>query len=715
MSTKQRPAVVKQFSALALSAFITFSTPTSFAAEYSPNFKGTDINEFINIVGKNLKKTIIVDPNVRGKINVRSYDLLTEEQYYQFFLNVLEVYDYAVVEMSNGVLKVIRDKDAKTSSIPVVENQEKGDGDEMVTRVVQVYNVSVKELSPLLRQLNDQAGGGNVVHYDPSNVIMLTGRASVVNRLTEIIKRVDQAGDQDVEIVKLRFASATEIVRIIETLNKNAAKDRTPDNLIPKVVADDRTNSVIVSGEGKARARTIKMIERLDSELESSGNTKVYYLKYAKAEDLVKVLQGVSTSILDDKSGGAKTTSAKSNRDISIEAHQDSNALVITAEPDVMRSLEDVIRQLDIRRAQIQVEAIIVEVFDGDGFNLGVQWISEDGGMVQFTNSTPIGSLAVGAEQARTRYGEDDITYRTDAAGQPVYDEDGNRVIASIVEGEEIQGDFSTLASLLGGVNGTLVGIVKNGWGAVLQAVTTSTNSNILATPNITTLDNQEASILVGQEVPTITGSTASSNNANPFQTVDRKEVGIKLKVTPQVNEGSAVKLEIEQEVSSVAGATGIDVSFNKREIKTTVMAENGATIVLGGLIDEDVQESVSKVPLLGDIPIIGNLFKSTSNTKRKRNLMVFIKPTIVTDDITQNTISHKKYNYIRAQQLERRANGNFLSYSEDIPVLPHWDNKLELPPSFEEYLTQKGALKQYLEADKKQRAEQNSEQSEAE
>lgn len=710
MSIQKRPAVVKQLSALALSAFITFSTPTTIAAEYSPNFKGTDINEFINIVGKNLERTIIVDPNVRGKINVRSYDLLTEDQYYQFFLNVLEVYDYAVVEMSNGILKVIRDKDAKTSSIPVVEQQERGDGDEMVTRVVQVYNVSVKELSPLLRQLNDQAGGGNVVHYDPSNVIMLTGRAAVVNRLAEIIRRVDQAGDQEVEIIKLKYASATEMVRIIETLNKNSAKDRTPDNLIPKVVADDRTNSVIVSGEGKARTRTIKMIQRLDSELENNGNTKVYYLKYSKAEDLVKVLEGVSSSIIEDKTGASKGSSSKSKRDISIDAHPESNALVITAEPDVMRSLEEVIRQLDIRRAQIQVEAIIVEVFEGDGFNLGVQWISEDGGMVQFTNSTPIGSLAVGAEQARTRYGEDDITYRTDGDGQPVYDENGERVIASIVEGEEIPGDFSTLASLLGGVNGTMLGVVKDGWGAVLQAVTTATNSNILATPSLTTMDNQEASILVGQEVPTITGATASNSNTNPFQTVDRKEVGIKLKVTPQINEGSAVMLTLEQEVSSVAGATGIDVSFNKREIKTTVMAESGQTIVLGGLIDEDVQESVSKVPLLGDIPIIGNLFKSTSNTKRKRNLMVFIRPTIVTDGLTQNAMSHRKYNYIRAQQLERRANGNFLSYSDEVPVLPHWDSKLELPPSFEEYLTEKGALKQYLEADKAQREDQKRE-----
>ena len=698
MSINKRPALTNKLSALTLSAFLAFAAPSAVAAEYSPNFKGTDINEFINIVGKNLKKTIIVDPNVRGKINVRSYDLLNEEQYYQFFLNVLEVYDYAVVEMSNGVLKVIRDKDAKTSAIPVVESDEGGDGDAMVTRVVQVYNVSVKELSPLLRQLNDQAGGGNVVHYDPSNVIMLTGRAAVVNRLAEIIRRVDQAGDQEVEIVKLKYASASEMVRIIDTLTKNSGKDRTPDNLIPKVVADDRTNSVIVSGEGKARQRTIDMIKRLDSELETNGNTKVYYLKYAKAEDLVKVLQGVSTSIAEDKAGGSNKRSANSSaRDVSIDAHPDSNALVITAEPDMMRSLEAVIRQLDIRRAQVQVEAIIVEVFEGDGFNLGVQWISEEGGMVQFTNSTPIGALAVGAEQAR------DIPGKKGTSVTRINDQ-GIEVTETTADEPDTRGDFGTLASLLGGINGTMVGVIKDGWGAVLQAVTTATNSNILATPSLTTLDNQEASFIVGQEVPTITGATASSSNTNPFQTVERKEVGIKLKVTPQINEGNAVMLAIEQEVSSVAGATGIDVSFNKREIKTTVMAEDGGTIVLGGLIDEDIQESVSKVPLLGDIPIIGNLFKSTSNTKRKRNLMVFIRPTIIRDGMSQNKISHRKYNFMRAQQLDRRANGNFLSYSDDISVLPDWDDSMALPPSFEDYLIEKGALDEYLKKDKAER-----------
>ncbi|MCY7295672.1 type II secretion system secretin GspD [Alteromonas sp. a30] len=667
---------------LATSVFIlpTISA-SSIAAEYSPNFKGTEITEFINIVGKNLKRTIIVDPNVRGKITVRSYDLLTEEQYYQFFLNVLQVYGYAVVEMPTGVLKVVRDKDAKTSNIPVIDGQ-LYDGDEMITRVVPVYSVPVRELAPILRQLNDQAGGGNVISHDPSNVMMLTGRAAVVNRLTEIIERVDKAGDREVEIVKLKYASASEMVRIIESINNSQNKQNTPPNLEPKIVADDRTNSVIVSGDIKARQRIIKLISRLDKELETNGNTRVTFLKYAKAEELVKVLQGVSASIKAEgqqQQGSANSRRRNSDRDISIEAHVDSNALVITAEPDMMSSLLEVIRQLDVRRAQVLVEAIIVEVFEGDGTSLGVQWATSSGGGQQFTNGTvPIGQLAVAIDQARDR------TIRSNVIGSE------NGEVTPIEETEE--GDPTLLANLLGNVNGFMVGIVEDDWGAIVQAVSSDTNSNILATPHLTTMDNEEAFFIVGQEVPIITGAQTGSNNANPFQTVERKEVGTKLKVTPQINEGSAVQLIIEQEVSSVSGATAVDIAINKREIKTTVMADDGDTVVLGGLIDEDIQESISKVPLLGDIPFLGNLFKSTTTSKRRRNLLVFIRPKIIRDGITMNKISHRKYNFIRAEQLKRQAEGIPLMPNTDTPSLPDWKNPLELPPSFEDYLQQKDA-----------------------
>jgi general secretion pathway protein D len=603
--------------------------------------------------------------------------LLNEEQYYQFFLNVLQVYGYSAVTMSSGVIKVIRSKDAKSSNIPVVEGSP-FDGDEMITRVMPVYNVPVRELAPLLRQLNDTAGGGNVVSHDASNVMMLTGRAAVVNRLVEIIERVDKAGDEEVEIIKLKYASATELVRIIDSVNKSQGKSNTGGKSDPRVVADDRTNSIIVSGDVKARKRLINLVERMDSELETSGNTRVIFLNYAKSEDLVKVLQGVSASIQAEEKGTTKGRQT-SSREVSIDSHQDSNALVITAEPDMMRSLEEVIRQLDVRRAQVQVEAIIVEVFEGDGTTLGVQWANEKGGGTQFNNGVVgIGSLAVAADQAQDRILVDSITTTSN----------GDAVVVPTSKTQP--GDLSSLASLLGGVNGFLLGGVTGGWGAVLQAVSTDTNSNILATPHLTTMDNEEAFFIVGQEVPIITGSTTGSANSNPFQSVDRKEVGIKLKVTPQINEGDAVQLLIEQEVSSISGATSVDVIINKREIKTSVIVDDGGTIVLGGLIDEDVQESVSKVPLLGDIPILGHLFKSTSTTVRKRNLMVFIRPTIIRDGVTMNEISHKKYQYIRAQQLKRQANGIPLMPNTNGPSLPDWDDKLSLPPSFSDYILNK-------------------------
>ncbi|MEC8228225.1 MAG: type II secretion system secretin GspD [Pseudomonadota bacterium] len=643
------------------------------AIDRMPKFQDTDINEFITIVGKNLQKTIIVDPNVRGKISVISYDMLNEEQYYQFFLNVLQVYDFAVVEMPNGILKVVRSKDAKTSNIPVVENANL-DGDEMITRVIPVYNVPVRELAPILRQLNDQAGGGNVVSHDPSNVMMLTGRAAVVNRLVEIIERVDRAGDEEVDIVKLQFASASEMVRIIESINKSQGKQAACGKSEPRVVADDRTNSIIVSGDSKARKRLINLVQRMDQELETNGNTRVIFLNYAKAEDLVKVLQGVSDSIQAEETAGAgNARRTSSNRNVSIDSHEDSNALVITAEPDMMRSLEEVIRQLDIRRAQVQVEAIIVEMYEGDGTSLGMQFVSEAGGGTQFNNGVvPVGALGVALRQA-----EDQTTQSTyvTANGEVVTTQDTT------------QGDFTTLANLLGGANGLIAGIVENGWGAVVQAVSNDTNSNVLATPHLTTMDNEEAFFIVGQEVPVITGQTTGDNNSNPFQTVDRQEVGIKLQVTPQINEGNAIQLTIEQEVSSVSGATSVDISINKRQIKTTVIVDDGGTIVLGGLIDEDIQESESKVPLLGDIPILGHLFKSTSSSKRKTNLMVFLRPKIIRDGVTMNEISKRKYNYIRAEQLERQSRGVALMPRTETPVLPKWDDSLALPPTYEDYL----------------------------
>ncbi|MFA0055491.1 type II secretion system secretin GspD [Vibrio echinoideorum] len=652
-------------------------TPAAIASDFSASFKGTDIQEFINIVGRNLEKTIIVDPSVRGKIDVRSYDVLNEEQYYSFFLNVLEVYGYAVVEMDSGVLKIIKAKDSKTSAIPVVGDSDTIKGDNVVTRVVTVRNVSVRELSPLLRQLNDNAGAGNVVHYDPANIILITGRAAVVNRLAEIIKRVDQAGDKDIEVVELKNASAAEMVRIVDALSKTTDAKNTPAFLQPKLVADERTNAILISGDPKVRSRLRRLIEQLDVEMATKGNNQVIYLKYAKAEDLVDVLKGVSDNLQSEKQTSTKGSSSQRNQ-VMISAHSDTNSLVITAQPDIMNALQDVIAQLDIRRAQVLIEALIVEMAEGDGVNLGVQWGNlETGSMIQYSNTgASIGGVMVGLEEAKD-------TETTTA----VYDENG-KFVRNETTTEE--GDYSTLASALSSVNGAAMSVVMGDWTALISAVATDSNSNILSSPSITVMDNGEASFIVGEEVPVLTGSTAGSSNDNPFQTVERKEVGIKLKVVPQINEGDSVQLQIEQEVSNVLGANGaVDVRFAKRQLNTSVIVQDGQMLVLGGLIDERALESESKVPFLGDIPVLGHLFKSTSTQVEKKNLMVFIKPTIIRDGMTADGITQRKYNFIRAEQLYKAEQGLKLMADDNIPVLPKFGADMNHPAEIQAFIDQ--------------------------
>ncbi len=644
---------------------------------FNVSFKGTDIQEFITIVGRNLQKTIIVDPSVRGRIDVRSYDTLNEEQYYSFFLNVLEVYGFAVVEMDNGVLKIIRSKDAKTSAIPVLGNDDRALGDAVVTQVVTVKNVSVRELSPLLRQLIDNAGAGNVVHYDPANIILITGHAAVVNRLANIIHRVDQAGDTDIEIVELRNASASEMVRIVDALSRANNAQNTPEFLQPRFVADDRTNSILISGDPKVRERLRRLINQLDVEMATRGNNRVVYLKYAKAADLVSVLRDVSENLQAEKQSGQRGASATRNS-VMIAAHEDTNSLVITAPQDIMKALLDVISQLDIRRAQVLIEALIVEMAEGDGINLGVQWGSlKDGAVIQYGNTgAQVGQVMVGLEQAK------DTT-----ESRAVYDRDGNFLRN---ETTTKKGDYSTLASALSGVNGAALGVMMGDWTALISAVSSTSSTNILSSPSITVMDNGEASFIVGEEVPVLTGSTAGSNNDNPFQTVERKEVGIKLKVVPQINEGDSVQLSIEQEVSNVLGAQGaVDVRFAKRQLNTTVMVQDGQMLVLGGLIDERTAESESKVPILGDIPLLGYLFRSTNTTVEKKNLMVFIKPTIIRDGMTADGITQRKYNYIRAEQLFKADQGLKLMDNSHIPVLPKYGEPRRHPAELQAFLDQ--------------------------
>lgn len=600
---------MKWFGGFLLMVSVSLAFPLR-GAEFSASFKGVDVNEFINTVSGNLNKTVIVDPSVRGTITVRSYDMLNEEQYYQFFLSVLDVYGFAVVAMDNGVLKVVKAKDAKMSSVPVVDDAASARGDEVITRVAPLHNVTARELAPLLRQLNDNAGVGNVVHYDPSNVLLLTGRAAVINRLMQIIERVDSAGNQQVQTLALQHASAAEVARLVTQAqdgNKNAVATG-------RIVADERTNAVMISGDASARARLAAMVRQLDKPQVSRGNTRVVYLKYANAEKLVEVLTGVSGSLEGDAQN-AKSSVALT-RDTVIKADSQTNSLIINATPDVLNELENVIARLDIRRPQVLVEAIIAEVQNADGLSLGIQWAHKNVGATQYTSTgLPITSVMAGADQYRQN------------------------------------GEVPTsLASAMASFNGIAAGFYSGNWAMLLSALSSDSKNDILATPSIVTLDNKEASFNVGQEVPVLTGSQTTSGD-NIFNTVERKTVGIKLRVKPQINDGDSVMLEIEQEVSSVAdsGSTSeLGVTFNTRTVNNAVLVTSGATVVVGGLLDHSSRESASKVPLLGDIPVVGNLFRYKSKAREKRNLMLFIRPTIIRDQQHYDAASSGKYQQFR-------------------------------------------------------------------
>ena len=604
--------VIRPFS-LMLLVFAALLFKPAAAEEFSASFKGTDIQEFINTVSKNLNKTVIIDPSVRGTITVRSYDMLNEEQYYQFFLSVLDVYGFAVINMNNGVLKVVRSKDAKTAAVPVASDAAPGIGDEVVTRVVPLTNVAARDLAPLLRQLNDNAGAGSVVHYEPSNVLLMTGRAAVIKRLLTIVERVDNAGDRSVVTVPLAWASAADVVKL-------------------------------VSGEPNSRQRIIAMIKQLDRQQATQGNTKVIYLKYAKASDLVEVLTGISSTMQSEKQA-AKPVAAL-DKNIIIKAHGQTNALIVTAAPDVMNDLERVIAQLDIRRPQVLVEAIIAEVQDADGLNLGIQWANKNAGMTQFTNSgLPISTAIAGANQ---------------------YNKDGTV--------------SSSLVSALSSFNGIAAGFYQGNWAMLLTALSSSTKNDILATPSIVTLDNMEATFNVGQEVPVLTGSQTTSGD-NIFNTVERKTVGIKLKVKPQINEGDSVLLEIEQEVSSVADAASstssdLGATFNTRTVNNAVLVGSGETVVVGGLLDKSVSDTADKVPLLGDIPVIGALFRSTSKKVSKRNLMLFIRPTVIRDRDEYRQASSGQYTAFNdAQSKQRGKENNDAMLSNDLlEIYPRQD-----------------------------------------
>ncbi|VAW87455.1 General secretion pathway protein D [hydrothermal vent metagenome] len=624
---------------------------TAFAQSVTFNLKDADITTVIATIADITGKNFIIDPRVKGKATVISSRPMTKDEAYEVFLSLLEVHGYATVD-DGRTIKILPDVNAKQSATRVATARRPGSGDEMVTRVIDIEFVTAAQLVPILRPLVPQQG--HLVAYAPSNVLIISDRASNIKRLLRIIKQVDRASvDNEVEVVTLEYASAAEVVRILNTLsqqeNKRSAAKAGRGSQV--MIADERTNSILLGGDRNNRIRARAMIAHLDTPMETEGNTHVIYLKYAKAVDLVPVLTGVAQTVEEGKKALKGKVATQAGNSLNIQAEENSNALVITAPPDVFRSLRTVIRQLDIRRAQVSVEAIIAEVNARRASELGVQWLFGGGsgtvpaGAVNFTSGTSIADLG-SAVFSLAKSGSDAISAPIPFGGG-----------LTLGAGRFNKGSFN--------------------FGALLRALEGDGAVNVLSTPNLVTLDNVEAEIKVGQVVPFVTGSYTApggggSTPTNPFQTIDREDVGITLKVTPQINEGNAVKLDIEQTVSSVEpAAIAAGTITSNRSIKTSVLVDDGQTIVLGGLISEDVSESVQRVPLLGSLPLIGALFRTKTSNVNKENLMIFIRPTILRDAAVTTHLTNSKYNFMRAKQLEVQREGSTPLDLDYVPLLP--------------------------------------------
>lgn len=604
------------------------------------NFADADISTVIEAVSKFTGQNFIVDPRVKGKVTIISQRPMNADQVYQVFLSVLKVHGFAAIP-GPDVVKIVPDVNAKQDAIDTLGGARGDTGDALITQIIEVKHVDANQLVPILRPLVPQRG--HLAAVPSSNVIIIADTASNIERLTAIIHRIDTVTSDDIEVIPLQHASATEVSRILTQLDSADAK--TAGNKT-KLVADDRTNSILISGDKTKRLQLRALIANLDTPLEIGGNTHVVYLRNAVAKDLVPVLTGVSQNVAKAKPGA---TSASSSN-VVIQADEGTNSLVISAPPEVYRSLKVVISQLDVRRAQVMVEGVIAEVSTDKSRELGVQW-AVDGrtggnavGLVNFTLGTPITSYA-----------------NLSSPPSPVGFNVGF-------------GDFT----------GT------NKIAALLSMLAGDSHTNILSTPTLVTLDNEEAQIVVGQNVPFVTGSYANTGGgttpSNPFTTIQRQDVGLTLKIKPQINEGDSIKMDVTQEVSSIAPSSAAsDIITNKRSIKTSVLVDDGQIVVLGGLIKDDLTQTEQKVPGLGDIPLLGWLFRYEKTEKIKTNLMVFLHPVILKDKKTMQDVTSEKYNFLRAQQMDMRQKGLRLLDDKETPILPEMQQNLTLPPPYED------------------------------
>jgi general secretion pathway protein D len=643
--------------AIAVTAALTLSAGSA-AQEYTVNLKDTDIQEFIKFVADVTGTTMVVDPNVKGKVRVISSKPVSQAELYDLFLSILDVQGYTAVR-SGQVIRIVPSKDARSSPVPIMEDQAAVGNDEYVTQVIRLDNISAAKLIPVLRPLVPQQA--HMAAYAPSNAIIISDIRSNIGRIVDIIERMDRSAVQTTEIIRLKYGVAEDVVSMLNTLEKSRQGEGAEADKEAVLVADKRTNSVVVTADEMSVDRIRKLVAYLDTPLEQSGNVRVIYLEYADATEIAEVLTRVMQNISRLEEGGSNKRAGSGES--TIEADEGTNSLIITADTDEMAALEAVIARLDIRRAQVLIEAIIVEVTVLEGQELGLQWL--------FANDNGVYGSNITTNEARRN--------SLSQLGGALVPDDGSENIGT----REVAASLATMS-------GTTLG-----WGVVdesltmtviLNALESQGNTNILSTPSLLTLDNEEAFITVGQQVPFVTGSytnTGVGNGAsNPFQTIERQSVGVTLKVTPQINEGDAVVMDITQEVSSLGPALiASDIITNERKIETMVLANDGNIVVLGGLVEDKVTDSSEGVPVLSSIPLLGRLFRSDAVEVTKQNLLVFIRPTIIRNDEDLAGATAEKYRFIRDQQMERRERGLMFLEDGNLPVLPTWEEQLQQLP----------------------------------
>lgn len=661
------------------------------AQTWKINLRDADLTAFINEVADITGKNFAVDPRVRGNVTVISNKPLNKNEVYDLFLGVLNVNGVVAIPSGNSI-RLVPDSNVKNAGVPY-DSRRRAQGDQVVTRVIWLENTNPNDLIPALRPLMPQFA--HMASVQGTNALIVSDRAANIAQLETIIRNLDGTGQNDLEAIDLHSSQAEELIGLLETMSATGAmKDQIGSRV--RVIADGRTNRILIKGDTASRKRLRHMIEMMDvPSADRLGGLKVYKLRYASAENLSKILQGlvtgqsvssdsssssgqqsannINTLINNNSNSGSSNTSSnsgsisapainlgsssRSNQNsitsfnangVSIIADSSQNALMVKADPQLMREIDSAIQQLDVRRQQVLIEAAIIEVSGDDADQLGVQWalgdISSGVGMVNFTNvGSSLASLITGYMSGG-------------AAGL------GGALIAN--ENKGAGGSFG-VGKYTEGADGS-----REFYGALIQALKSNTKTNLLSTPSIVTLDNEEAYIVVGQNVPFITGSvTSGATGVNPYTTVERKDVGVTLKVVPHIGEGGSVRLEVQQEVSAVQPNKGqaTDLVTSKRAIKTSVIADHGQTIVLGGLIADNSISSRQSIPGLGAIPGLGRLFRSDSRSDEKRNLLVFIHPTIVGDSEDVKRMSQRRYDQLYSLQLAMDKDGNFSKLPEKI------------------------------------------------